>query len=116
MTTPDETTVAALAEVLAEHWLNGSHCDCGWRIDYEAEVWWVDQHAAHDARDLLASPALADLLRAERVRALRGAADDTDLSAYYDPSPSGRVSTSCHLAENATRDWLRDRAEREAER
>ncbi len=46
------------------------------------------------------------------AEALEEAAASVDLSAYYDPSPAGRVSTSCHLAENATRDFLRARAAR----
>ena len=51
-------------------------------------------------------------LAAARAEALEEAAASVDLSAYYDPSPAGRVSTSCHLAENAARDWLRARAAR----
>lgn len=49
-----------------------------------------------------------DGLRAAKAEALREAAGDVDLSGYY---PTWR--TSCHLAENAMRDWLRGRADRD---
>lgn len=51
-------------------------------------------------------------LAAAKAEALEEAADSVDLSAYYDPSPTGHVSTSCHLGELAAREWLRARAAR----
>lgn len=65
----------------------------------------MNEHEAASVGD-----GLAGERRKARAEALREAAQDVDLSGYYDPSTTGGISTSCHLAENAMRDWLRLRA------
>lgn len=63
----------------------------------EKVVWWINA-------------VVAARVAAAQAEALEQAADEVDYSGYYDPAASGGVSTSCHLAENAGRDWLRERA------
>ena len=92
---PDETTVTALAEALHE-----AECTA-----YRHEG--RNARCEREARAILASPALADLLRAERVRALREAADTDEPGFYIEVVLGGG---------EYVRAWLRDRADREAER
>lgn len=106
---PDETSVAALAEAL--HDVFGD--DGGAHASTEATTCrYCEDYAAR----LLASPVLADLLRAERVRALREAADAWTQGAWSDvmlPKPTPPAVPVIAYA-NGMGDWLRDHAEREA--
>lgn len=108
-TTDRERLADELLDLIADDpmWIG----DDGRPLDYlpqrEARIADFVERAADAVLDYLAE-------RDQRVKAeaMREAADETDLSRYYDPTPTGGVSTTCYLAENAARDWLHARADR----
>ena len=112
--------VAAVAAVLAEHTMvtgfdeigdyHAYACDCSFSGKSDG-----DFHA-HVAAALLASDALAGLLREARAEALRDAANTWTRGAWSDvmlPKPTPPAVPVIDYS-NRVGEWLRDRADQEA--